>query len=52
MTTARSLIIDRRRREALTGDCFVNRLLRLDRNRVTLIPSLFLFKNRSSRPAV
>jgi hypothetical protein len=42
MTTARSLIIVRRRREALTGDCFVNRLLRLDRNRATLLPSLVL----------
>ncbi len=51
MTTARRLIIDRRRREAMTGDCFANRLLRLDRNRATLLPSLLLFRNRSSHQA-
>lgn len=51
MTTARTLITDRRRREALMGDCFANRLLRLDRNRAVQLPSLVVFKSRSSRQA-
>ncbi|WP_022703984.1 hypothetical protein [Pseudorhodobacter ferrugineus] len=51
MTTARALITDRRRREAQIGDSFMNRLLRLDRNRAALLPSLVLFKSRSKRRA-
>jgi hypothetical protein len=51
MTTARSLIANRRRRAAQTGDCFIKRILRLDRNRGTQLPNLFLFKKRSSRQA-
>ena len=46
MTTARTLIINRRRREGLVGDFFANRLLRLDRNRSGHAPILRLFKNR------
>lgn len=51
MTTARALIIDRRRRQAQVGDCFLHRLLRLDRNRATILPSFVLFRNQPSRRA-
>ncbi len=51
MTTARALITDRRRREALAGDCFASRLLRLDRNRVAQLPLSLLFRMKRSRLA-
>ncbi|WP_158623180.1 hypothetical protein [Pseudorhodobacter sp. E13] len=51
MTTARALITDRRRREALAGDCFDYRLLRMDRNRVAQLPLSLLFRTTRSRQA-
>ncbi len=51
MTTARILIINRRRRQVQLGDCFLNRLFRLDRNRGAILSYPALFKNRPSRPA-
>lgn len=51
MTSARTLITNRRRREASTADSFLTRLARLDRNRAALVPRSVLFKNRPSRQA-
>mgnify|MGYP007114266366 CR=1 FL=1 len=51
MTTARALFNNRRRREALVGDCFVSRLLRMNRNRTAQRPALILFRKKPSRLA-
>lgn len=51
MTGARALITNRRRREALAGDCFGYRLLRLDRNRVAQLPLSLLFRMKPLRQA-
>lgn len=52
MTTARALIIDRRRREALLGDRFATRLQRMDRQRAAHPPLFRLFRMLPKRRAV